>query len=491
MTPKNQYGPRSSGADVRRIGERRSRSVSPTSSSDTKCVPDAEEREMGKVLNAVVPGTVARRRHQSLSPDITSFRPTKSYPPLLRSKQSSTPVRKVDTKPQSIILEASKPKNRDKRRTLCSAETMAISIEFVSKRCQRGEALDLQRLSSDTSQAVEKTTLLQTDKVELPSVSPKGNLPTDKKKTESFNDNESVRAAVADFLTPRNEKEEPKKPDGIATPSLIPERNSPSPLPTADWFCSLSAEISNINVVNWLEETHQCDVTPNLNNGGACSSTQAAAVMALPSSSSAVVPISKEVKTVTESAKKSTTKAVGKSRKKLPVPAVKVVDGKSTFLQDGKKIEVDADPKLRTEVSICDPDVPWICSFCHLGPHVMIRMPNNRGYVSPYGMGDLFGPYFANLPSIYGKPSPRRETWMHGDCALWAGSLILVLTILKNLEKTLLDADKEVCTICHKTGATISCVVCKCNVGVHFHCATLSDWKLDSFNFLAYCPRHR
>ncbi|CAL8071491.1 unnamed protein product [Orchesella dallaii] len=151
---------------------------------------------------------------------------------------------------------------------------------------------------------------------------------------------------------------------------------------------------------------------------------------------------------------------------------------------------VVADLNLGQENLNFDSDVPWICSFCRLGPHVKVRVPFNSGWAYPYAMGDLFGPYYANLPSVYGNSSSRRETWMHGDCALWAGRLLLVNTTLKYLEETLMSADKNVCSVCGKNGATISCHERKGNLCVHFPCAKLTDWKLDNTNFLAYCPKH-
>ncbi|CAL8146934.1 unnamed protein product [Orchesella dallaii] len=530
MAPKNQCGTKSSGANVRRKGPHRPRSVSPTSFTGTTVVPDLEEEEVNEGVTPVSPGTRKIKRRQSLSPDITSFRcrPIKSNQALLRNKQSSSShLRKVDNKFQSNLSKPSGPTDRNKNGTEAnvrrigqhrsrSVSPTSSTASTVVSDLEENEVNELVTLvapsppllrikqcsvllrrvnrpceeSSETVQAVEKVAFLRAGKIEVAFVSAKENLHTDKKKTELYNDNESVRdVATDDPITPRNEEEEKKKADAIAGsgsslnfgPNIVP---SPF-LPSSDSFCSLGVELPS------MEATRQWVVRQNLRNRDASSSTQAAEETALPCSSSSVALITKAVENVTLSAKKSSSKVVGTPRNRLPVPTVKIVDMKSVFMRDDKNINVDADPKLRTEVLKCDSDVPWICSFCHLGPHFQVRVLNNHGHVSPYAMGDLFGPYFANLPSIYGKPSPKRETWMHGDCAVWAGKLLLVKTSLKYLEETLSSADKEVCNICGKNGATIGCFRRKCKLAVHFPCAKSKGWKLDGATFLGYCPQHR
>ncbi|ODM97003.1 hypothetical protein Ocin01_09668 [Orchesella cincta] len=166
-------------------------------------------------------------------------------------------------------------------------------------------------------------------------------------------------------------------------------------------------------------------------------------------------------------------------KKVIDSPMLKVVGGLTKFYRGGEEEEVDQDPKLPKEKAPTQTDnaVPWLCSFCHMGPHAQ-------------KLGDLFGPYFANLPSIYGEPSMKRETWIHGDCALWAGRLLLVDTYLRRLEETLLDADKETCTVCGKTGATVGCLRRHCKEAVHYPCAIRKFWKMDSANFHSYCPQH-
>ncbi|ODM94794.1 hypothetical protein Ocin01_11893, partial [Orchesella cincta] len=179
-----------------------------------------------------------------------------------------------------------------------------------------------------------------------------------------------------------------------------------------------------------------------------------------------------------------------------PGPTVKVVNGKSIFMRGGEEVVVDANPKLGVpkDKPKYDDNVPWICSFCHLHTLAQINLPLQRNGLSPhpYTMGDLFGPYTADLPPIHGEStsSSKRETWMHGDCALWAGRLLLVRDTLLGLEETLVNADTEVCTVCNKTGATISCLQRKCGEGVHFPCAKWKGWQLDVKNFRAYCPKH-
>ncbi|CAL8069031.1 unnamed protein product [Orchesella dallaii] len=532
-TDRNKNGTRSSEAEanVSRIGQHRSRSVSATSSIASPVAQDVEEREVNEGVTLVAPGTRKIKRRQSLSPDITSFRGIKSNPVLLRNKPSTTHFRKVDTKSQqSKLSQPSGPTDRNKNGTRSSEaeanvrrigqhRSRSVSPTFSSASTvvsdpEENEVNELVTLvassppllrikqcsvllrrvngpceeSSETVQAVEKIAFLRAGQAEVASVSPKEKLHTDKKKTELYNDNESVRdVATDDPITPRNEEEETKKADAIAGYSLNlgPNIISSPLLPSSDSFCSLGVALPS------MEATRQWVVRQNRKNRESSSSTQAAAETALASSSSSVALITKAVENVTLSAKKSTSKVFGTPRKRLPVPTLKIVDGKSVFMRDGKNINVDADPKLRKEVLKCDSDVPWICSFCHLGPHVQVRVLNNHGHVSPYAMGDLFGPYFANLPSIYGKPSPKRETWMHGDCGVWAGRLLLVKTSLKYLEETLSSADKEVCIVCGKNGATIGCFRRKCKLAVHFPCAKSKGWKLDGVTFLGYCPEHR
>ncbi|CAL8082221.1 unnamed protein product [Orchesella dallaii] len=701
-TDGNMNGTRSSEANVRRIGQHRSRSVSATSSTAAASpVPqDVEEREVNEGVTLVAPGTRKIKRRQSLSPDITSFQETKLNPPLLRNKPTSSHLRKVDTKSQqSKLSQPSGPTDGNKNGTRSSeanvrrigqhrsrsvsptsstASTVVSDVEenevneLVTQVAPSPPLLRIKQCSvlltridrpceenSETVQEVEKIALLRAGQAEVTSVSPKENLHTDTKKFELYNDNKSVQdVATDDPITPRNEEEETKKADAIAGSSLNlgPNIASSPLLPSSDSFCSLGVELPSMDATReWVvrqnryneeassskpagaplqtqtcqtfddyldqmmvvkdlfaivqtdsagdstnsneaesldaekvgskmnssfsfshfsytskknESTSELDkfglphdnsstdsdtkeiikdfeqnrikksakrriecdeeedgsnledtANPKVdneegselldwgdfdededyyifednmeNNGEALASTQAAAETALASSSSSVALITKAVENVTRSAKKSSSKVVDTPRKRLPVPTVKIVDTKSVFMRDNKNINVDADPKLRTEVLKCDSDVPWICSFCHLGPHVQVRVLNNHGHVSPYAMGDLFGPYFANLPSIYGKPSPKRETWMHGDCAVWAGRLLLVKTSLKYLEETLSSADKEVCSICGKNGATIGCFRRKCKLAVHFPCAKSKGWKLDGATFLGYCPEHR
>ncbi|CAL8138270.1 unnamed protein product [Orchesella dallaii] len=160
-------------------------------------------------------------------------------------------------------------------------------------------------------------------------------------------------------------------------------------------------------------------------------------------------------------------------------PSLRVIGGLAKFYRGGEEEQVDQDPKLPKEKAPLQTDnaVPWLCSFCHMGPHAQ-------------KLGDLFGPYFANLPSIYGNPSPKRETWMHGDCALWAGRLQMIGTHLRNLEVTLSNADKETCTVCGKTGATMGCLRRHCKQAVHYPCAIRRFWKIDAAIFHSYCPEH-
>ncbi|CAL8124660.1 unnamed protein product [Orchesella dallaii] len=198
-----------------------------------------------------------------------------------------------------------------------------------------------------------------------------------------------------------------------------------------------------------------------------------------------------------------------KSNQPESCPSVKVVDGKSKFMQGGIEVIVDADPKLPRETPKYDVSVPWICFFCNKSPFAIAPMPmvlddgDSLVPCVPYSMGDLFGPYFAKLPSDNGEPPKEREIWMHGadtpcrrsvlcfsDCALWTRFLKLSGPKLVDLEENLKLAEETICPICMKPGASIVCSDPGCGESVHFPCAKWHGWMFNNADFKPYCRRH-
>ncbi|XP_046659902.1 uncharacterized protein CG5098 [Homalodisca vitripennis] len=188
-------------------------------------------------------------------------------------------------------------------------------------------------------------------------------------------------------------------------------------------------------------------------------------------------------------------------------------------------------------------DLTWVCVFCKRGPHCM----------GPEPMGDLFGPY--RIPAMphgdelsqpgvpsdrevveeqkrrgggkhakslrasgttelftqkLGKKSKRSqstdgwevqagllqveggyEVWLHGTCAMWAPGLCMIGSQMVGLDDAIWTSLRTRCSQCGELGAGVGCVVRNCPLTEHYHCATASDWLLDTETYIARCPSHR
>jgi hypothetical protein len=125
-----------------------------------------------------------------------------------------------------------------------------------------------------------------------------------------------------------------------------------------------------------------------------------------------------------------------------------------------------------------------ICCLCKL-----------KGGVS--SLGFLFGPYFYHHESgssrdkVKTSSSGNVEVWLHEDCAVWAPGMCLVGRELQGLQETLSDANKMICTVCKKTGATLCCASRGCNNIYHYPCAIEKGCVLTEDQFQTHCPKHR
>jgi hypothetical protein len=202
-----------------------------------------------------------------------------------------------------------------------------------------------------------------------------------------------------------------------------------------------------------------------------------------------------------KSSKKGTQENL-KTKESRVGPSLRVKSGMVKFYRGSDEEDVDVPAsRLRSErpTETFDSNVPWICVFCHLGPHVQ-------------RLGDLFGPYYVNTSPdsleevTQGISSNSRsvmdgyrtnaqllhktETWMHQDCALWAGGVLLIGTSIRGLDKAVYDASSVSCTICKEKGATIGCLARGCNQAAHFPCAQRMQWNLEDETFHSYCEAH-
>jgi hypothetical protein len=79
---------------------------------------------------------------------------------------------------------------------------------------------------------------------------------------------------------------------------------------------------------------------------------------------------------------------------------------------------------------------------------------------------------------------------MHGECAMWAGSMTLAGTTIMGLETAIVHATRAACTTCGNGGSTIGCQKRGCQQSVHLPCALRKSWSLDAVGFQSYCPAH-
>ena len=64
----------------------------------------------------------------------------------------------------------------------------------------------------------------------------------------------------------------------------------------------------------------------------------------------------------------------------------------------------------------------------------------------------------------------------------------LVGSRLLGLDEAVCDAAGAICTSCHRSGATVACVVEACRELAHWPCAVGNGWRLDGEDFQAWCP---
>ncbi|MBN3314956.1 TCF20 factor, partial [Atractosteus spatula] len=71
-------------------------------------------------------------------------------------------------------------------------------------------------------------------------------------------------------------------------------------------------------------------------------------------------------------------------------------------------------------------------------------------------------------------PLDTREYWLHEDCGIWAAGVYLVKGKLYGLEEAAKLAQETVCSLCHRTGATLGCFFKGCPSKYHYTCAAQS-----------------
>ncbi|XP_015211873.2 transcription factor 20 [Lepisosteus oculatus] len=88
-------------------------------------------------------------------------------------------------------------------------------------------------------------------------------------------------------------------------------------------------------------------------------------------------------------------------------------------------------------------------------------------------------------------PLDTREYWLHEDCGIWAAGVYLVKGKLYGLEEAAKLAQETVCSLCHRTGATLGCFFKGCPSKYHYTCAAQSDCVLNEENFSMKCTKHK